>query len=428
MEDRLTARSEEVQEILGTPPSWMVQWGTTLVIASVIALGLVSWYFRYPERVVANMVLTTSQPPVPVFAQSDGYLAMVWAEDGDSVSANQPLALLSNPAKYEDVQKLEAAVEELQSFDQDAFLSYQPDRGLELGALQAPYLSFLQVFEDFSFTKNTDYDRKSTRKVKSQIKRIEETIWALNRQKATSREDLIIAQQQFAVQHNKYDGDLGDLEKLQEARANQVAKEKEIAQIDGEIAEKRTRISELNAQILAIQQGESTNNLSQYQELQSALADIQTALRNWKQKYLLKAPVDGQVTFYNLPKEQKYVLKGDKVMAILPPQESQELIGEARLPVEGSGKVQAGQRVIIKFDSYPFQEFGYVEGVVQTKALLAQDNTYSVSIGLTEGLVTNSGRELTFRQQMTAKAELITDNKRFALRILEQLSSLFANY
>lgn len=428
MEDRLTARSEEVQEILGTPPSWMVQWGTTLVILSVLSLGLLSWFFRYPERVVTNMVLTTSQPPVPVFAQSDGYLSMVWAEDGDSVLANQPLALLSNPASYEDVRQLENSVEVLQSFDQDAFLSYQPNRGLEIGDLQAPYLSFIQVFEDFSFTKNTDYDRKSTRKLQSQIKRIEESIWALNRQKATAREDLIIAQQQFAVQHKKYNGDLGDLEKLQEARANQVAKEKEIAEIDGEIAEKRTRISELNAQILAIQQGESTNNLSQYQELQSALAELQTAISNWKQKYLLKAPVNGQVTFYNLPKEQKYVLKGDKVMAILPPQVSMEMIGEARLPIEGSGKVQAGQLVVIKFDSYPFQEFGYVEGIVQSKALLAQDNTYSVSIGLPEGLKTNAGKELIFRQQMTAKAEIITDNKRFAQRVLEQLGATFTNY
>ncbi|MDV7402430.1 hypothetical protein RZS08_64005, partial [Arthrospira platensis SPKY1] len=61
-------RSEEVQEILATPPGWMVQWGTTLVFVVLAALTALGWWFKYPEKAVAPLTITTQQPPIPVYA------------------------------------------------------------------------------------------------------------------------------------------------------------------------------------------------------------------------------------------------------------------------------------------------------------------------------------------------------------------------
>ena len=111
-------------------------------------------------------------------------------------------------------------------------------------------------------------------------------------------------------------------------------------------------------------------------------------------------------------------------MAIVPFQEGNQFLGEVMLPVTGSGKVERGQRVIIKFDSYPFQEFGFVEGLVESKALLPQNNTYFVKVSLPNGLKTSFDQELTFRQQMMGKAEIITADKRFIERAMQWFSSL----
>ncbi|MCB0623557.1 MAG: biotin/lipoyl-binding protein, partial [Saprospiraceae bacterium] len=153
MEDKRVIRSEEVQEILGTPPSWIVQWGTTVVLISLVVLGALSWYFKYPDKVSSKLTLTTLQPPVPIFAKTDGYISRVLVQDGDSVQQNAILAVIASGATYEDVLKLEADLQLLQGFDQDAFLSYEPDRTLQLGEMQSDYASFVQLYQDFSFTK-----------------------------------------------------------------------------------------------------------------------------------------------------------------------------------------------------------------------------------------------------------------------------------
>ena len=425
MEDKRVIRSEEVQEILGTPPSWIVQWGTTVVLISLVVLGALSWYFKYPDKVSSKLTLTTLQPPVPIFAKTDGYISRVLVQDGDSVQQNAILAVIASGATYEDVLKLEADLQLLQGFDQDAFLSYEPDRTLQLGEMQSDYASFVQLYQDFSFTKNTNYDRKSTRQLKSQIRQIEEGIKALNVELDKANEARLLAQRQFELYHKQYDGDLSDLDRLDQARKDLIDKEQGIARIEGDISDEKQEISDLNVQISAIQQGFRAGNMNRYQALRQSLSKLSGEVAAWKQKYLLSAPTEGMVSFYNLRREQQYVNEGDKVLAILPFQEFDNIIGEVMLPIAGSGKVQTGQRVIIKFDSYPFQEFGYVEGVVESKALLPQNDEYFVKIGLPAGLRTSFGQDLVFRQQMSGSAEIITEDKRFLERALEKLLSIF---
>ena len=47
-------RSEEVQEILGTPPNWLVRWGTLVVLVGFSFLLCVAWFVRYPDVVSSD--------------------------------------------------------------------------------------------------------------------------------------------------------------------------------------------------------------------------------------------------------------------------------------------------------------------------------------------------------------------------------------
>ena len=51
---RIEFRSEPVQEILGSVPSWIIRWGTSLFFVIIVLLLVGSWFFRYPE-VVPNL-------------------------------------------------------------------------------------------------------------------------------------------------------------------------------------------------------------------------------------------------------------------------------------------------------------------------------------------------------------------------------------
>ena len=42
-------RSEEVQEVMGQVPAWIVRWGITLLFLVVVALLVGSCFFKYPD-------------------------------------------------------------------------------------------------------------------------------------------------------------------------------------------------------------------------------------------------------------------------------------------------------------------------------------------------------------------------------------------
>ncbi|MBK6931427.1 MAG: hypothetical protein IPH12_11375 [Saprospirales bacterium] len=77
MDDReyVELRSEEVQEILGTPPGWLVRWGTLIVLLCFAALLGVAAIISYPDVIEARVVVTTAVPPVDVVARTDGNIA-----------------------------------------------------------------------------------------------------------------------------------------------------------------------------------------------------------------------------------------------------------------------------------------------------------------------------------------------------------------
>jgi HlyD family secretion protein len=46
--------------------------------------------------------------------------------------------------------------------------------------------------------------------------------------------------------------------------------------------------------------------------------------------------------------------------------QNQEFFGEISIPQTNFGKVKIGQKVLVKFQGYPFEEFGAVEGKIAT--------------------------------------------------------------
>jgi multidrug efflux pump subunit AcrA (membrane-fusion protein) len=417
-------RSEEVQEILGAPPSWMVQWGTALVFIVLAALIALGWWVKYPERAVAPLTITTLQPPVPVIAPREGYIERLLVADNDSVSENTILAVMSNPADLADVLHLEEVLGSLQGFDQKALLSYKPDPALRLGELQADYLSFVQFFQEFSFDKQSArYDRRAANRLSEQLTQIEKSVSLLEMEKKKTEQ----AKEQ-AISHlnallaARFGQTEAEAMQLQDAR-DQVRKyDKEVNDITLSISEKIREKSEINARKMAIRQGGSSAAFGRFSTLQQSLIALLAKIDQWKQDNLMLAPASGRITYYQIRSGRPYVQKGDNVMAILPYQTGDaNLIGRMQLPAAQAGKVEKGQRVLIKVEGFPFQEFGIVEGVVEATALLPENGAYFVQISLPNDLRTSFGKNLPFRQQMLAKGEIIIQDKRLLERLLENL-------
>ena len=184
----------------------------------------------------------------------------------------------------------------------------------------------------------------------------------------------------------------------------------------------------INQQITRIQQNTKRTSTEQEISIRENIKQLRHAVDAWKEKYLITAPIDGTASFSKIGRENKYIKQGAEIMAIVPPAGQDSIVGKVVLPIEGSGKVEYGQDVVIKFSSYPYHEFGSVAGRVENIALLPTGKNFFVEVSLKNGLMTSYNKELTFHQEMEGSAEIITKDRRFIERVFDRLLAAFYEY
>jgi multidrug resistance efflux pump len=430
--EKIELRSDDVQEILGTPPSWILRWGITFVFMGVIMLGVVSWIVKYPDIIRAPVQITTNVPPVPVVSRSTGYLSKLLVKEGDTVKQGDLLVVLQNSAHYEDVFKLEEELRQLDSLNDDVLKNFQPNGNFILGDLQLNYSTFVQILKDFQFKKEVNHLQQSKVQIEQQIS-------STNKQKQLEREkmtgaqaNLELAKQQFSRKQVLYAEKAISRDQLEDGKKEIFAYEQTIKNIRSTLEQLDGQNLQLQKNILELQQTNQTSNTSQYNNLVESVNQLRTTIAKWKLTYLMTAPLSGKVSFFNNYRaESQDIKEGAEVMAIIPANTSSnsDIVGFIELQSSGSGKVKEGQRVVIKFDSYPYQEYGVVEGKVLQKALLPKnDKAISVRISLPQGLKTSYHKTLKFEQQMQGSAEIITEERRFIERMFDKLISVFKNH
>ena len=162
--------------------------------------------------------------------------------------------------------------------------------------------------------------------------------------------------------------------------------------------------------------------------LKSALNDLLVSISDWELGYLFISPAGGILSYNNIWQKNQNVNAGDKVFAIVASAPG-DIIGKIKLPVSGSGKVSPGQRVNISVTGYPYMEFGFLTGEVQSVSLLAsEDNMYTVTVGLPQNLYTSYGKQLDFKGELSGTAEVMTDERSVTARLLSPLRYLWKKY
>ena len=133
----------------------------------------------------------------------------------------------------------------------------------------------------------------------------------------------------------------------------------------------------------------------------------------------IQTPVTAKVT------GRTYLLKGIEnnpkawMLLVVPKVVNFEV--QLKLPVYGAGKVKKGQRVLVRLDAYPHEEFGFLEGEISEMVPVAIDNYYRANVKLTNGLQTNTGKTLPIQPLLQGLAEIMLDDKKLSNRIFGTL-------
>jgi len=424
---KIELRSEEGNDILGQIPHWSIRWGMImlLVLLSLILLG--SWWFKYPDIVPATIHVTTENPPYNAIARSDGKIKTLLVSDNQKVEAGTILAIIENPAVFEDVQLLTGQLDEFRdiSVNLDANTNYSFNDNLVLGEIQAFYAEFLKLYNDLLQYFRLDYHNQKINSLRQEISKYRDYSKRLANQSRILKQEEAIATGQFRRDSMLFrqavipeaDYEVSKSKLLQKQYASEQAR---ITQASNDI-----QISKLEQEILDLELKRNEENGKHISLTLEANNKLVAAIADWKQKYVLRSSVDGTVSFTRIWSENQNVRAGDPVMSVIP-QDAGRIIGKISLSLAGSGKVKEGQKVNIRFSGYPYLEYGMVKGIIRSISLVTADNAYSVVVDLPEGLRTSYNLDLKFSQDMQGQAEIITSDKRLIEKIVNPVRSVLS--
>ena len=145
---------------------------------------------------------------------------------------------------------------------------------------------------------------------------------------------------------------------------------------------------------------------------------------------VVKAPTSGLIFQLPIKKTGAVVNPGDLVAEIAPKQSS--LILKAQMSTAQSGSLHKEMPVKIKFDAYPFQDYGIVEGklvnISPTTKVADTENgqvaAYELEIELKQTYIKAKNKRIALRPGQTATAEVIVRQRRLIDFVLEPFEKL----
>lgn len=420
-------KSEEVQEVLGNPPHWLIRSGMSLIGVLTILILIASYILKYPDKISTQAEILGSNPPVSVMARQSGKITHLFVEDKSTVKEGQVLGVLESLAEYEDVCQLKNWFEPLIEKDfpiHDVVNTSRSDlEKLRLGSLNTPLMELIKALDEYSFFIRQDYHLTLIQKLQQDIRNNEKLLLGME-----SKHEMAIQSFRFTEGSYKSNQKLLDQGVISQKEFEQVAKgyfnEKAgIEDLRMGIRQKKMAITGLEEQIWK-NSHQSKQQSSQFTNQIKLISNrLESDIKKWEENYLLLAPSDGVVSFFEFWNQQEDVKTGDEVMVVLPG--TNEIFAYAKLEAANSGKVLPGQRVRLELDNYPSQEFGTVRGEVASISKVARKGKYAIRMTLPEGLKTNYGKTVEFSQEMPATAHIITEELRLIDRVFFKLRNTY---
>lgn len=207
-----------------------------------------------------------------------------------------------------------------------------------------------------------------------------------------------------------------------EAVNAQQALQRQATSIRRNLAELEQRLAEIPHQRLSAKAASERDLAALSQETVRMEADGEL---------LLRAPVTGLVA-NRLVEAGQAVQPGQPILSLLP--KGSELRAQLLVPSSAIGFVKSGDRVLLRYQAYPYQKFGAHEGTVirvSRSALTgsqkdgdAKQSLYRVLVSLDQQGVLAYGKTETLRPGMQLEADIMGERRKLYEWLLEPLYSV----
>jgi len=428
MPQDINLRSEEINDLLGTPPRWIIRGGIGVVFVVVLTIIVGSAFFQYPEIITAPVVVSTENPPSMVVARIGGKLSGLLVADGATVSKGDTLAMIQNTASLTDVgilqKRMLVTAKAVDGYD--TLLLPNEEALLQLGEVQAPYATFTRSVADFRLFLRQDFHRKKMAALQKEQKEYKVYCTRLQSQLRLMERDLKISQNQFRRDSVLYTQK--NIAALDYERAEQMllAKRSGLEQSKVSVSSATITLAKLEQEQVELSMAYSEKDAKLKSDLRLAYEQLVALLSAWEQQYLLRAASSGKLSYIRVWSLSQEVKAGESVFAVVAGDPGNP-VGRIELPAQGAGKVKVGQAVNIKLDGYPFMEYGLLTGRVRLVSVAPSEGKYTVVVELPEEMETSYHKKVNLRGELSGNADISTEEASLLQRLLYPLRYLFTS-
>lgn len=195
----------------------------------------------------------------------------------------------------------------------------------------------------------------------------------------------------------------------------------------GRLAKLREELTTMESQL---RQSMANSPFSETMEQQNRIARLQSEITTAElalQHTTITAPVAGLITTIDV-RSVGTVLQPGQTLATISPAGAR-LVVEAQLPNKDIAFIEKGLPAKLKFDAFPFQDYGAVEGTVievSPDAQLDKDSQsfYKVTIAPRKTEIAAKDKVVPLRPGLALTAEIVTERKSILSLILEPFRRL----
>jgi len=429
-----SAARQQIDDLIGNAPGWLLHSGITIVgLVITVILGM-SAIISYPDKIVAEGIMSSSNPPIAHVNQVTGIIEHIYVENGEIVEEGEPLIYLKNDVNIKDLELLDKFIQHYESNNYiPGFLRIPFPDDLLLGDMQTEYSQLQLQFAQFQQTLRQSGVFQQLKTIDNEIDRIRELRTILVKEKAYSSEEMALIERDFNRNVTlNHEGVISDADK-EKVEGEWIRFQKSYTNLDNGII--RNKITEEQL-ILQSQQltEERANQVAAHQyNINQIIETLKSSILKWEKNHYVKAEIKGQVMYEPNLNKDKHVNANSNLLSIIPQAGLDSRHINAYVKHDGIGKIGINDKCILKVNAYPYKEYGTITSKVSNISRIpvsfeeiqaVEDYGYLILIEIPDTLITNHDVEIPFRPQSRVVAEIITEDKTVLHRILDTFISL----
>lgn len=407
----------------------MLRWGTVLLIGFFVSAIALASIFSYNETIKAPVRLTTVDPPAHIRTKQAGRIIELSHNPGDTVSQGDILGILENTGNARDIITLRKKLASDYSLplSLDALSEHFPSH-LKVGNQLRPYYNrFLNAYYNLLLYRILDSDELEGVEIGRRLITQTGTIQNKLEEIQVLQRGLEISESDFFRYQALFKKGVISLQELEIKETGYLKFRQEYGAMEEQLDHLRSERKGILNDRLLFNNSRRRNENIHVSNFELQKEELLAGLTIWEDRYLLKSPISGRVSFFDVWGKHQNVENGQVIFTIVPMGRMQYL-GMCRVPFRNSGRIKVGQRVIIKLESYPYREWGSVDGEIQMVSevpKIGENEGYIVYITIKD-LITSYGKNLEFKQEMVGSAEIFLDEVTLLQRIFYQFRNLWS--